>query len=767
MEANSRAKDQTSDQKTMANIAKDTESETWMRLAKSKKIVLEDINLNDDHSVAKIAEELGIEGVGILKFYKFTIELQGQKDSRSKRRKLEALAPEFNKEQYNFRDYLNASINNKNDTVLYERDDVRKLIIDSAVAAASKDSKDASKPTCVTVWSGRGSGKTSLIRSIALNSPEFDAQRNCGRLMVVDCHLFVTFVSRLKKMEDAEFTRLVPVLVAFHLCKIFGDSSVNGVTFTSHATIEGLWDNAEYIPLSLQDKLNLEAVNGELAYEWWRESTEKLDDTKSDPSPLIILDSAEGLCHVNNKPPTPPQQKELSDDDDDDEPKMTPKSTVKGGPLQPTPSKHASDERYLVLEWIMMKIPSQHAMIAVGTGARREFPRPADFHSHARHLIIPPLGSLSEEVALILYAEHKNKEVSHISPDEKRQVRTAYTVTTGLPRMLVIAYGVEGALFSTKNELWETRVSGLYEDASELISSELLMPSCLAKAIITCSVCNTVFEPGNTIPSEAVTWDYLRWRSIVFLSGKGYLQIPRLLWGRDTLTHRKLKTWVSENCRFELDDLVPSVTTLYQDAKQASATASGIFWEKLFSSALVGKFFVMCWKMGKDPAKHFVSLKDLLPQECEEDNTALASVEVCLGMGIKATDKETFASTSLVPNDFDWKAIHANWNIKSAHHDLVLPVRIQSTKEHKLWAVSARNGHRKTQLDLEKTKQRLVSKNNNTEVDGLIQAVNPRLLSKGRNFTDGSELSKMKNEQRYAEVSLHEGQAHYVLSCFP
>lgn len=133
-----------------------------------------------------------------------------------------------------------------------------------------------------------------------------------------------------------------------------------------------------------------------------------------------------------------------------------------------------------------------------------------------------------------------------------------------------------------------------------------------------------------------------------------------------------------------------------------------------------------------NPADHYVSLDVLLPGG-EKDGT-LAQVEVCLGNGILASDKETFASLEKAPRDFDWKALHANWNIQSAHHDMILPARKKSSKEQVKWAISARNGRHKTERELLATKQHLLNKLKNTKkkpnekseeipVAGLIQAV--------------------------------------------
>ena len=94
----------------------------------------------------------------------------------------------------------------------------------------------------------------------------------------------------------------------------------------------------------------------------------------------------------------------------------------------------------------------------------------------------------------------------------------------------------------------------------------------------------------------------------------------------------------------------------------------------MFASALVARLFVICWEEGKDPTVDFVPLHKLLVQMNEVDNSTLEQVKVCLGSRVKIRSAETLpVKTPGV--GFDWTAIHANWNIQSAHHDMILHVQ--------------------------------------------------------------------------------------------
>jgi len=166
-----------------------------------------------------------------------------------------------------------------------------------------------------------------------------------------------------------------------------------------------------------------------------------------------------------------------------------------------------------------------------------------------------------------------------------------------------------------------------------------------------------------------------------------------------------------------------------------------------------------------DPETSYVCLADLLPQQNEDAAKTLLEFEVCLCNGIVAGSEEAFASTK-IKRDVDLTAVHANWNIKNAHHDMVLPVRCKSSQKNMLFGVSARNGHHKTETDLLKTKQHLVSKEDGSEeVSGLLQAVNPRGgKSTARKLKN--RLLELTKQKRYAEVMITSGQVVHILGCF-
>ena len=73
-----------------------------------------------------------------------------------------------------------------------------------------------------------------------------------------------------------------------------------------------------------------------------------------------------------------------------------------------TPRLHScggdqEDRRYTLLEYLMMQIPAPHALIAFGTGAARNYPRPKKYQTHGYHRPVVPLQALSEDAVRSLY----------------------------------------------------------------------------------------------------------------------------------------------------------------------------------------------------------------------------------------------------------------------------------------------------------------------------------------------------------------------------
>ena len=733
--------------------------------------------------------------------------------SEGRANKKPKVIPTFNEATYDFTKVVNHGINNKTDEELLERDEIQKKVLDKICVSPGSE-----KMTAVTLWSARGSGKTSLLRRMVLTSDQLRPQRDCGRLMVFDCARMNEILTSLPT-QPTMVGKVIPTLVAWHLCAVFGNTKVGDVEFVENPAFDELFNRSNKIPQSLQVALSRMGTSAKTAYEWWKKMTslafgQKCTSGKDEQvAPLIFLDTAEVLAkeHGRADPPLSPLSPRSQS-----EVKETPLLLSTAGGEKPgspsDPPKHArlevtkakihrassqledkqtplrhekgERERYLVLESLMNRVPSPHVMVCFGTGAISSTRPPVDFLSWAFHEPLSPLKGLSFPAS-----EHLFKNVlamnndQNLSNEQKRFLQVVYAVTAGVPRMLKRAFEgwSDDALFSSNQDRWESKVRSAYVVP---VLTGVTIPS-LAKAIVISSVFDEkVFDDATeesfVCKGDETTWEKLRERSVAFVSngsdGTDVWRIPRLAWSRETLLHSQLRDEVWRTCRFQLDDLLPTVKSLYGTAKRADATASGIPWEKMFAATLVARFFGLCWKENMDPESDVVTLSDLLPgQAMEKDNDVLDKLYVCLGHGIKVfTGKAAIASRNR-RNSIDEKAINVNWDVNGAHHDIILPViayhpdddddEEEDAYKVQYWAVQARNGTRKTEGLLLGDSQHLVSKDGDEEVHGLIQAVNLRSGDNSkRQFR--SILQNFEEQGRYAEASVTEGHIPFVLDCF-
>lgn len=92
---------------------------------------------------------------------------------------------------------------------------------------------------------------------------------------------------------------------------------------------------------------------------------------------------------------------------------------------------------------------------------------------------------------------------------------------------------------------------------------------------------------------------------------------------------------------------LPTIRELYKKAGNSSVTSSGVAWEKMFASALVARFFALCWIKDWEPETTYIGLDELQRQNIGNAMATLTTVQVCLANGIKASTMEEFATKNL------------------------------------------------------------------------------------------------------------------------
>ncbi|CAJ1371781.1 unnamed protein product [Effrenium voratum] len=133
-------------------------------------------------------------------------------------KELEVELPRFSADLVDFEDrFLNSRINNKDERPFREREAVVKRVIEEIEMTQRLQTN---KVRVVSLWSPRGTGKTSLIRHLAKVSI-FSEIRRCGRLLVFDA---IKIDEATVLGEDAG--ALVSSIALWHLCEIFHGHSV-------------------------------------------------------------------------------------------------------------------------------------------------------------------------------------------------------------------------------------------------------------------------------------------------------------------------------------------------------------------------------------------------------------------------------------------------------------------------------------------------------------------------------------------------------------
>ena len=196
--------------------------------------------------------------------------------------------------------FLNSRINNKDERPFLEREAVVESVVKQLEQIRRKGSN---KPTVLALWSPRGTGKTSLIRHLALNVPNFAESRGCGRLLVFDA---VRIPSALWR-KDPDL--LASAIILWHLCRIFDGYSVEvsqgpPIGFQSR-TFSDLVITLESSRLSqsppavdsFEAWVHLRCKTKEAVFEQWLSVTSAAFNATPDCACLVFLDQAELLVN--------------------------------------------------------------------------------------------------------------------------------------------------------------------------------------------------------------------------------------------------------------------------------------------------------------------------------------------------------------------------------------------------------------------------------------------------------------------------------------
>ncbi|KAJ3307771.1 hypothetical protein HDV04_002607, partial [Boothiomyces sp. JEL0838] len=284
--------------------------------------------------------------------------------------------------------------------------------------------------------------------------------------------------------------------------------------------------------------------------------------------------------------------------------------------------------------------------------------------------------------------ETTSKEVKITSKD-RDIINSLVYESYGIPRLLRLA---QRAWYKYKTDPNSTdRVSPLkdYEDAAityyqEMV--ELLFNPCfsvndIAHIILCCGVHWRVDDIYSFVPGTSHKWNDLINKAMIFpYSNDCYIFPVQFMWKGGYHSHWQLEDpWSSagltEACRSLIPNFdISNLFVTYDRLRQFNLYELGMCYESLFASSLAAKYY-LC-KLGKDD-RQFIPILDLYDVsgiENLDDATkeSLSKISVDFSLGLDYPANEAFVnSPNLLP------AVIHNSNIPSAHHDIILPAKVQ------------------------------------------------------------------------------------------
>eukprot|EP00438_Fugacium_kawagutii_P012612 Skav205509 [mRNA] locus=scaffold231:172768:176125:- [translate_table: standard] len=172
--------------------------------------------------------------------------------------------------------------------------------------------------------------------------------------------------------------------------------------------------------------------------------------------------------------------------------------------------------------------------------------------------------------------------------------------------------------------------------------------------------------------------------------------VPLVWWFRDR-KRRKVLAQKARELNISLEGLLPDPADLLQAPQ--GPLSRGPLWEEQVCNALAARFYLYCLADKKTPCDTYAPFLEIYPTTDNHLHSVLEQFSVCWSDGVEYPDEEASVL------DRVGKAIKCNKNFKSAHHDLLIPVKRIETGQLEYIAAQCRYGSPKTATELTKTYQ--------------------------------------------------------------
>ncbi|CAJ1400191.1 unnamed protein product [Effrenium voratum] len=542
--------------------------------------------------------------------------------------------------------FLNSRINNKDERPFLEREAVVRSLVEQ-IEDIQKGGTN--KPKVLTLWSPRGTGKTSLVRHLALKVPNFSESRRCGRLLVVDAREIPK-----SALQEAP-SRIASAIVVWHLSQLLCGYSIEvsglvvsfrGMDFI--AVLEALKRTSVRREIDMRDSfevwLGSFCQKKQGVFEQWLLVTAAAFNATPDCACLVFLDQAELL--VNHE--------------------------VEG-------LSHPGGQKSAFTE-IFGEFPQKMGMFSAGT-VNILIDRPSEEYTLLKVQEVPALAPLSLQAARRAMAEWGGMQY------KKKEFDNIHLFSAGVPRLLEAAFQTWGELASTAQvalNAMSQEFRSSYADAAPYFNQPEV-----ALALVLCSAVRWPAEGHQLVPGTSVRWSDIFRAGAAFPNNKSVL-VPRLWWCEDTNIKDAIRNDLKE-LNIDLEGLLPDSLQLLNSPTRG-ATERGEKWEELVANSLAARFRLHCIARNLIAEVTWVPFLKIYPTEDPHLRAVLEPFEVCWSDGVEHPRGQGNEAT--VMSDVG-KAIKSNRNFATAHHDLLIPVRCKATGKLEFIAAQCHYGQKK------------------------------------------------------------------------
>ncbi|KAI3656133.1 hypothetical protein MP638_000601 [Amoeboaphelidium occidentale] len=573
------------------------------------------------------------------------------------------------------------------------RNDVLKIINENV-----KDRANSQKYRPIVISTSRGMGKTFLLKVFGLqkvpdhlNCPEVLYAGRCGRILSFD---FSTEASAITDEYDIDsfFQRLM----MFYLCKTFDGSRVDGINFKFEpfSIISNVWRNHPHCPegtSTLNDWfLKCHSFTVEMMIGEFIRLTNMAFRVNYDFPPVFLLDEVGELASIGTKIVSAPD-----------------------------------GSRHTRLSYLLSRLAKHWNPLCICTGTNdgrilritsmssfmplvlslSPFTEEEDFWNYWDQMTAFRNGQRGSDSVVI---KHDNLSLSLIY--------SSYQI----PRLLYYAHSTlyENLWEGKKNrhyimEEFEKKAKAYYAEMFGLLENADFSEADIAHIILTCGTHWTVNDPSAKIPGTQIQFNTLIQKSIIFPFGNQTYVFPfNLIWNTQVSQTRSVltkKERIVNFCRLIVPNLnVHDLHVEFDRLFSQDLYNTGLSFEKLFVSSLATKYYLysLCNQVDVDG---YITFSELYDVELSDEKTAQVLDGHCLNLseGILLDRMEHFVDEEKLA-----KAIIHNCNIRTAHHDFILP------SDKGLIPVSSKYSTTLRVNDIEA--QRLTRKGSNKRVQLLI-----------------------------------------------